>query len=183
MRHLAGLGVGFKSLHLLAPAMTVDLFREEVLPFIEDGTCPQPSLYIQSEVGERDDDVGPYGKSLLFLISNAFEGDRNTPILGMERFVSTGGDTKRDYTDMEMNRLFRRSVDGEPSLVVAGQDGGPRALPAPSRTRVSTPTWTRSTPSSGASSAATGPRGPSSCATCNTETAWRGGARVRRPAT
>ena len=127
VRHLAGLGVGFKSLHLMAPAMTVKLFREEVLPFVEEGTCPQPSLYIQSEVGERDDDVGPYGKSLLFLISNAFEGDRNTPLLGMQRFVSTAGDTRSEHTDMEMNRLFRRSVDGEPSLVVAGRDGGPRS--------------------------------------------------------
>ena len=127
VRHLAGLGVGFKSLHLMAPATTVKLFREEVLPFVEEGTCPHPSLYIQSEVGERDDDVGPYGKSLLFLISNAFEGDRNTPLLGMQRFVSTGGDTRGEHTDMEMNRLFRRSVDGEPSLVVAGRDGGPRS--------------------------------------------------------
>ncbi|HEX7174596.1 MAG TPA: C1 family peptidase [Pyrinomonadaceae bacterium] len=127
VRHLAGLGVGFKSLHLMAPAMTVNLFREEVLPFVEEGACPHPSLYIQSEVGERDDDVGPYGKSLLFLISNAFEGDRNTPLLGMQRFVSTGGDTRSEHTDMEMNRLFRKSVDGEPSLVIAGRDGGPRS--------------------------------------------------------
>ena len=38
-----------------------------------------------SDSGERDDTVGPYGKSLLFLVSNAFERRRETPLLGMER--------------------------------------------------------------------------------------------------
>ena len=53
---------------------------------ISDGTCPKPSLYILSKVGELDDDVGPYGKSLLYLVSNAFEGAREMPLLGMQKF-------------------------------------------------------------------------------------------------
>lgn len=134
IRHLASLGVGFKSLHLMAPAMSVDLFRREVLPHVEDGTCPQPTLYVLDDEGERDDDVGPYGKSLLFLISNAFEqsddparDDRGTPLLGMERFVSDRGVQKRDYVVPDVARLFKREVGGLPSLVVAGRDGGPKS--------------------------------------------------------
>jgi hypothetical protein len=131
VRHLASLGVGFRSLHLMAPAMSVDLFQQEVLPHVEDGTCPQPTLYILDDECDHDDDVGPYGKSLLFLISNAFEqsadasrDDRGTPILGMERFVSDRGVRKREFTVPEVSRLFKREVSGQPSLVVAGRAEG-----------------------------------------------------------
>jgi hypothetical protein len=39
-------------------------------------------LDLLSNRNERDDSVGPYGKSLLYLVSNALEGDLRTPILG-----------------------------------------------------------------------------------------------------
>ena len=35
---------------------------------------------------EQDDRVGPYQKSLLYFVSNAFEDDRQMPLLGMEKF-------------------------------------------------------------------------------------------------
>jgi hypothetical protein len=75
---LCNLGVQFKSLQLMAPAIRVDEFKSTFLGPIAAGTCPRPSLYILSDVGERDDEVGPYGKSLLYLVSNAFEGRRET---------------------------------------------------------------------------------------------------------
>lgn len=81
-------------------------------------------------MGERDDTVGPYGKSLLFLVSNAFEEERGTPLLGMERFVSRRGETKSDYIgegDEDLVELFEQEVDGLPSLVVAGAGGGPQS--------------------------------------------------------
>jgi hypothetical protein len=118
---LAGLGVNFKSLQFMAPAIRVDLFKKTLLPQIQRGSCPQPSLYILSDVGERDDDVGPYGKSLLYLVSNAFEGRRETPILGMERFISSGSqDPNKDLVDPDMDALFKKKVDGYPSLVISG---------------------------------------------------------------
>ncbi len=125
MRQLVGLGVHLKSVHLMAPAITVESFKTEMQPFIKDGSCPQPTLYILSDVGERDDTVGPYGKSLLYLVSNAFEGAKETPLLGMERYVSDLGQTTDRHTDAEMNALFKKKVDGLPSLIVAGSDGGP----------------------------------------------------------
>jgi hypothetical protein len=47
-------------------------------------------MYILTEKQELDDSVGPYGRSLLWLVSNAFEDQRGTPILGMKQYV--GGD-------------------------------------------------------------------------------------------
>lgn len=127
MRHMVNLGINLRSLHLMAPAITVELFKRELLPFVEAGQCPHPTLYILSDVGERDDNVGPYGKSLLYLVSNAFEGARDTPLLGMERYVSDAGQTGDRFTDPEMNALFKKQVGGLPTLVVAGREGGPRA--------------------------------------------------------
>jgi hypothetical protein len=119
---LSGLGVPFKTLQFMAPAIRTDVFKRQFLQRINDGICPLPTLYILSDVAELDDEVGPYGKSLLYLVSNAFEGRRETPILGMERFI-TG-----DRGDPELAELFSRTVDGLPSLVIAGTSTEPGML-------------------------------------------------------
>lgn len=113
--HLLGLGVPLKSLHFLAPAITVSLFKRLVLPFVRDGRCPIPSLFLLGDEDERNDSVGPYGKSLLYLVSNAFEGRREVPILGMEKFLAA---------DDEVGRLAQRTVGGHPALVIAGRGHG-----------------------------------------------------------
>lgn len=118
IRHLIELGSTFKSLQFMAPAITVADFKTLLLPSIQSGKCPLPTLYVLSDTGERDDDVGPYGKSLLYLVSNAFEQARETPLLGMERFV-VGPDA-----DGDVAKLLGRRVNGRPSLVVAGTSAG-----------------------------------------------------------
>ena len=90
----------------------------------EAGACPVPDLYVMSEVGERDDDVGPYGKSLLYLVSNAFEGRRGTPLLGMEKFIRPVQDAPAPV-DAAIEALLA------PRLVVAGEK--PRGTLGPSR--------------------------------------------------
>lgn len=117
---LAPLGVEFKTLQLLAPAATVDLFRKEVLPRVNANTCPAPVSYILSDTGELDDDVGPYGKSLLYLVSNAFEDNRGMQLLGMEKFVRR---TKTmSIADADIAKYFEGKTDeGLPRLVVAGE--------------------------------------------------------------
>jgi hypothetical protein len=117
--HVCSLGVNFKTVQLMAPAIRVDEFKRHFLPPIRDGVCPLPTLYMLSDVGERDDQVGPYGKSLLYLVSNAFEGRRETPLLGMETYF---------LRDPELRHLYFLGDDGLPSLVVAGVEGGPGAL-------------------------------------------------------
>jgi len=111
MSYLVQCGVPFKTLQFMAPAMRMDLFKQTIKPLVDNGTCPHPTMYILSDEGERDDDVGPYGKSLLYLVSNAFEGRRETPLLGMQRFIQS---------DTEMTTFFDEAIDGHPSLIIAG---------------------------------------------------------------
>jgi hypothetical protein len=58
-----------------------------VLPLIEAGRCPRATLYHLNEQQELDDSVGPYGKSLLWLVSTAFEDRRGTPLLGIKHYL------------------------------------------------------------------------------------------------
>lgn len=116
---LANLGVAWKSLQFIAPAIRIDVFKNMMLSEIKTGKCPKPSMYILSKVGELDDDVGPYGKSLLYLVSNAFEGERNVPLLGMQKFLEE---------DEPVLNLLASDVDGLPGIVISGQEGVPGAI-------------------------------------------------------
>jgi hypothetical protein len=134
LEHLLALPIGLETVQFLAPAITVELFKQVVLPLIDADRCPVPTLYLLSDTGELDDDVGPYGKSLLYLVSNAFEGRRDTPLLGMERFVNRACKTGTEVVDPAMAKLFARTTDGRPSLVIAGA-GARDDKPSPNRSR------------------------------------------------
>jgi len=84
VEHLCSLGIPFKTLQFFAPAIRIDEFKRYALPAIKDGRCPKPTMYLLTEQQELDDEVGPYGRSLLWLVSNAFEDQRGTPLLGMK---------------------------------------------------------------------------------------------------
>ena len=118
---LLALGKNFKSLQFMASAISTELFKQLVVPHIESGVCPYLTQYILSDIGERDDTVGPYGKSLLYLVSNAFEERRQTPLLGMERFISRKGqDPDKSLVDEDIEALFKKQINGWPSLIVSG---------------------------------------------------------------
>lgn len=87
MQLLVRAGFDFKTLQLFAPAITVEDFAALVVPAIKDGDCPVPRTYVLRDEDELDDTVGPYDKSLLYLVSNAFEGQRRKPILGLKTFL------------------------------------------------------------------------------------------------
>ena len=97
---LLKIGIPVKSLQFMAPAISIDLFKQKFLPLIEYNSDLNPTLYVLSDKGERDDDVGPYGKSLLYLVSNAFERTRETPLLGMEKFINSANrELDKKYID------------------------------------------------------------------------------------
>lgn len=77
-------GVPVASCTLLAPAMTVDLFMETIAPALESGALDKVRVFLLDDAHERDDSVYLYGKSVLYLVRNAFEKERYTPLLGME---------------------------------------------------------------------------------------------------
>jgi hypothetical protein len=118
---LLRIGVPVKTVQFMAPAITTDLFKEKLLGHIQGGTCPLPTMYILSDVGERDDDVWAYGKSLLYLVSNSFEAKRGTPILGMERFIN-GKNKQLDKAiiDTTISDLYNKGQGEWPGLVIAG---------------------------------------------------------------
>ena len=86
---LANWGLKVKSFTLYAPACTLDLFEDFIAPHVGSGKCIERlTLFNLRDEYERDDNVAKvYHKSLLYLVSRAFEDDHKKPLLGMERWV------------------------------------------------------------------------------------------------
>ncbi len=71
------------TISLLAPACTRSFFGETLADVRPDRTV----VYNLTDSSENDDSVASlYRKSLLYLVSNAFEEERATPLLGMDVF-------------------------------------------------------------------------------------------------
>ena len=91
-----GVSVGIASCTLWAPACTVDLFNKTYLPSINSKDIKRFAVFNLTDTAENDDHCAHiYNKSLLYLVSNAFEDKvripgiikDGTPILGMEKFI------------------------------------------------------------------------------------------------
>ena len=75
------------STRLFAPACTTRFAVDHYLPAVQKGVLPAEHFHIHtlSDKNELDDTVGPYRKSLLYLVSRALDDARKMPLLGMER--------------------------------------------------------------------------------------------------
>ena len=76
----------FETGHFLAPAISNELFRQTLMPLIgraESDQLKHLSIFTMSDGLEKKDRVGPYGKSLLYLIYHALEAEQQTHILGL----------------------------------------------------------------------------------------------------
>ena len=100
----------FDSLHLMAPAVRVDLFRRQLEGHIgADKRIKTMTMYTMEDRCEKDDDCGRvYRKSLLYLIHHGLEPERYEPILGLERSV---------LADAGLRKLF--GLDGAPGAAHA----------------------------------------------------------------
>jgi hypothetical protein len=104
---------------LYAPACTVEFALRHYGRAHDKRVLSKRQLYcdIMSDERERADSVGPYGKSLLYLVSRALEEVHKMPLLGMEAAWSEraetpdvwNGDTLRD---VEKWRDFVRGTNG-----------------------------------------------------------------------
>jgi hypothetical protein len=114
LQHILDLKLPLKSVQFLAPAVELAVFRDKVFQAADAGTCPLPILYLLSDEAERADTVGGqlvYGKSLLYLVSNACEKKRGTPILGMHACLDS---------DKAMQTAYQgNAADGLPRLIIA----------------------------------------------------------------
>jgi hypothetical protein len=94
---------------LWAPACTIELFKQAYLPAIQDGTIKRFALFTLTDDAEQDDNCANiYHKSLLYLVSNAFEAKariplfrEGEPLLGMQKFVRQ---------DKQLSALFKKST-------------------------------------------------------------------------
>lgn len=102
-------GRTIKTCTLWAPACTTDLFKKSYFSAISGGKIGRFALFTLNNKTEQDDNCGKiYNKSLLYLVSNAFEEEARIPvfregasILGMEKFVSD---------DQQIMSLFRDRI-------------------------------------------------------------------------
>ncbi|HWG90911.1 MAG TPA: hypothetical protein VNZ52_08715 [Candidatus Thermoplasmatota archaeon] len=89
----SGLGRTLHSITFLAPACTMDDFGVYYHDLLEAGRLGKAALYVLSDAAEQADDcIKVYPQSLLYLVSNAFEGvkpskNEGKPLLGMYRHV------------------------------------------------------------------------------------------------
>jgi hypothetical protein len=82
-------GVKADSCSLFAAACSVDFANRHYIPAVRSGVLKKQDLHLHylSDAREKADTVGPYRKSLLYLVSRALERWHKTPLLGMERAV------------------------------------------------------------------------------------------------
>jgi hypothetical protein len=91
---LQGLGLKLDSCTLWAPACTTALFREAYWPAIDARAVERFALYCLDDKTEQDDNCASiYNKSLLYLVSHAFEKkkripgfDDGEPLLGLHKW-------------------------------------------------------------------------------------------------
>ena len=78
--------ISFTSLNLFAPACSTRFANTYFRPVVKKGRLKKSSIHIALLSNERElaDSVGPYGKSLLYLISRALEDMHKEPLLGLE---------------------------------------------------------------------------------------------------
>jgi len=96
LKGVAGHKLKIATLTLWAPACTIDYFKQYYADALQSGSILDFSIFTLTDKAEQDDNcAGIYHKSLLYLVSNAFEQrfripvlrPDGEPILGMENFI------------------------------------------------------------------------------------------------
>ncbi len=102
--------VACDSLTLFAPACTVRFAVAHYGAAIGDEKLKPEAVHVDlmDDERERADTVGPYGKSLLYLVSRALESRHKTPLLGMEwAWTSKGMPDDQWSNDPESQRSIQ----------------------------------------------------------------------------
>ena len=149
LRSLSRRQLEIQTCSLMAPACTLDWYEQSYVPAL-DATgrlrIREMAIYNLRDKLEQDDTVTSlYHKSLLYLVSNAFEREQGKPLLGMQKFsadVTMVGDLPRihysngatgnvtrstshggfDNDVRTMNHILRRILDGMPSRSFVADD-------------------------------------------------------------
>ncbi len=97
------------SCSLWAPACDIDFALNHFAPALANGTLPPPALriHVLSDRRELDDSVGPYRKSLLYLVSRALERRHKTPLLGLARAFDPASTSTKFWESTTLDSLSR----------------------------------------------------------------------------
>lgn len=114
-------GTSFESLAFLAPAVRIDLFAQMVVPHLASRAIKTFEMYTMDEEAEKDDDliealgIPVYGKSLLYLVSNAFEPEEEKAgLLGLEERFRADPVVTGLFPPGGAHRLERSHAKGKP---------------------------------------------------------------------
>jgi hypothetical protein len=111
---LAQEGMGFESLSFMSPAVKLATFDERVRPHLASGVLKRYQQFHLTDLAEQDDpSCGAYRRSLLYLVSESFEGGSSTPILGMQKFF-----------DAYAKELVNTTAHASPGLVSTARTHG-----------------------------------------------------------
>lgn len=135
LRGQAGLGVPIESCTLWAPACTTKLFHDAYVPALNSGAIRSLAIFTLTDDAEQDDDCARvYNKSLLYLVSNAFEARFRIPLLrpdgepitGMEKFLTKDAMLKALITAGRIDhvRAPNTNAPGTPRASTATTHGG-----------------------------------------------------------
>lgn len=114
---------GFQTLQLLAPAITVQDFHDQLAKQMgkPSGIKNTTIFTLRKELETKDNSAKVYGKSLLYLIHNALEAEPQTPVLGLAESL---------YGDVELQKKFGlRGQESDSGAVIFA----PTATDAPGR--------------------------------------------------
>ena len=94
--------LNFKTCGLYAPACSVEFAATHYGNAFKTRSLLKGGLHVDllTDKAETDDSVGPYGKSLLYLVSRALEEKHKTPLLGLK----IAWDSNGKGPEMELNR-------------------------------------------------------------------------------
>jgi len=137
-------GIDIESCTLWAPACTVELFKQHYMPAIKKKRIKRFALFALSDKAEQDDHCANiYHKSLLYLVSHAFEDKPRiplfrpgVPILGMEKYLRQDPDLvalfKSGNADLVIspNNKSLNSIDASTSSSHGGFDDDPATVRA-----------------------------------------------------
>lgn len=108
--------VQIDSISLLAPACSLDFYRSVYQPCLGSKTSRNVRIKhlhvynLDDETEQNDTVMKVYRKSMLYLVSNAYESARELPLLGMEKFArDVDGDTGLKLFNTRDNRHITAS--------------------------------------------------------------------------
>jgi len=112
-----------KTCTLWAPACTTKLFKDAYAPAIENRKIERFALFTLTDKTEQDDNCAKvYNKSLLYLVSGAFEGRKHIPgfqdgepLLGMAKFIEKDAAIKKLIADKRVDWVLAPNTKQDPT--------------------------------------------------------------------